>query len=251
VQWLNPAVALGLIALSDWQSQQQRTAQVAEGTVRRLLRAGPTWAPAAGGVAAIAGLGLLARRRLGAQSSRQPELAGVGRPSTTAAPTPQPPTSAGPIRAVDGTASAADLGQTADNGPARSASDDGVTRSREQLRVGTEPVESGRATLRKHVVSEQVTETVPVTHEVPVLEREPITDANLDDALPGPDLSEQEHDVVLHAEQPVVSKETVPVERVRLGTDVVTEDQQVTETLQEERIDTEGTAPSGEEARPS
>ncbi len=115
--------------------------------------------------------------------------------------------------------------------------DDAMTRSEERLHVGTEQAESGRARLRKYVVTEQVTQTVPVSHEEVRLEREPITDANRGDAMSGSDISEEEHEVTLHAERPVAAKETVPVERVRLGTETVTEDHQVSETLRKEQID--------------
>jgi uncharacterized protein (TIGR02271 family) len=133
-----------------------------------------------------------------------------------------------------------DTGYTSDaqghdtSGP---TTDDAMTRSEEQLTVGTEQVETGRARLRKYVVTEDVTTTVPVSHEEVRLEREPITDANRDDALSGGDITEEEHEVTLHAEQPVVQKETVPVERVRLATETVTEDQQVTEQVRKEQID--------------
>ena len=116
--------------------------------------------------------------------------------------------------------------------------DDAMTRSEERLRVGTQQVESGRARLRKYVVTEDVTTTVPVSHEEVRLEREPITDANVGDALSGGDITEEEHEVTLHAEQPVVAKETVPVERVRLATETVTENQEVTEQVRKEQIDT-------------
>ena len=121
--------------------------------------------------------------------------------------------------------------------------DDAMTRSEERLSVGTEAVETGRARLRKHVVTENVTRTVPVTHEEVRVEREPITEANAGDALDGPTLSEEEHEVTLHAERPVVDKETVPVERVRLGTETVTEQQQVGAEVAHEEIEqvTDGT----------
>ena len=115
--------------------------------------------------------------------------------------------------------------------------DDAMTRSEEQLRVGTETVEAGRARLRKYVVTENVTQTVPVSHEEVRLEREPVTDANRGAAVSGSDISEDEHEVTLRAERPVVNKETVPVERVRLGTETVTEDHEVSETLRKEQID--------------
>ena len=115
--------------------------------------------------------------------------------------------------------------------------DDAMTLSEEQVRVGTQQVETGRARLRKYVVTENVTTTVPVSHEEVRLEREPITDKNVDKAMSGADLSEEEHEVTLHAEQPVVQKETVPVERVRLATETVTENQNVTEQVRKEQVD--------------
>jgi uncharacterized protein (TIGR02271 family) len=116
-------------------------------------------------------------------------------------------------------------------------SDGAMTRSEERLRVGTENVAAGRVRLRKHVITEQVTQTVPVSHEEVRLEREPITDANRSEAMSGSHISEEEHEITLHAERPVTAKETVPVERVRLGTDTVTEDHEISETVRKEQID--------------
>ena len=117
--------------------------------------------------------------------------------------------------------------------------DDAMTLSEEQIRVGTQTRESGRARLRKYVVTENVTQTVPVSHEEVRIEREPITDANVGNATEGPAISEEEHEVVLHEEVPVVQKEAVPVERVRLNTETVTEQQTVTEEVRKEQIDTD------------
>ncbi len=118
--------------------------------------------------------------------------------------------------------------------------DDAMTRSEERLSVGTERVATGRARLRKYIVTEQQTATVPVSREEVRLEREPITDANIGNALDGPALSEEEHEVVLTEERPVVAKETVPVERVRLDKEVVTEQHTVTENVSKEEIGLEG-----------
>ena len=117
--------------------------------------------------------------------------------------------------------------------------DDAMTRSEEELRVGTRETESGRARLRKYVVTENVTKTVPVSHEEVRVEREPITDTNRDQATSGADISEEEHEVVLHAEEPVVEKQTVAKERVRMGTETVTEDREVSEEVRKEQIDTD------------
>jgi uncharacterized protein (TIGR02271 family) len=117
------------------------------------------------------------------------------------------------------------------------ATDDAMTRSEERLRVGTETVEGGRARLRKYVVTENVSTTVPVSHEEVRVEREPVTDANRDATLSGEPISEEEHEVTLRAEQPVVAKEAVPVERVRLATETVTQDAEVSETVRKEQIE--------------
>ena len=123
------------------------------------------------------------------------------------------------------------------------ATDDAMTVSEEQLKVGTEQREAGRARLRKYVVTENVTQTVPVQREEVRVEREPITEANRDAAMSGSDISEDEHEVVLHEERPVAEKKTVPVERVRLDTETVTEEETVGEEVRKERVDIEGDVP--------
>ncbi|MCW2579606.1 MAG: uncharacterized protein JWR82_1207 [Blastococcus sp.] len=128
--------------------------------------------------------------------------------------------------------------------------DNAMTRSEEHLQVGTQRVEAGRARLRKYVVTENVTQTVPVAHEEVRLEREPITDANVGNALDGPAISEEEHEVVLHAERPVVAKEAVPVERVRLDTTTVQEQQSVTEQVRKEQIELDSDATDSTVRRP-
>lgn len=117
--------------------------------------------------------------------------------------------------------------------------DDAMTRSEERVRAGTERREAGRARLRKYVVTEHQQVSVPVTHEEVRVEREPITDANRDRAMAGPDLSEEEHEIVLTEERPVVQKETVPVERVRLSKDQVSEEQNVGVDVRSEHIETD------------
>jgi uncharacterized protein (TIGR02271 family) len=114
--------------------------------------------------------------------------------------------------------------------------DDAMTRSEEELRVGTATRERGRARLRKYVVTEEQQVTVPVQREEVRVEREPITDANLDAATSGPAISEEEHEVTLHEETPVVEKRAVPKERVRLDTETVTEERQVAEEVRKEQI---------------
>jgi uncharacterized protein (TIGR02271 family) len=118
--------------------------------------------------------------------------------------------------------------------------DDAMTRSEEELRVGTAQRERGRARLKKYVVTEQVQKTVPVQREEVRIEREPITEGNVDRALDGPAISEEEHEVVLHEEEPVVEKRAVPKERVRLSKEQVTDEAQVSEEVRKEQIEQEG-----------
>ena len=117
---------------------------------------------------------------------------------------------------------------------------DAMTRSEERMRVGTTSEETGRARLRKHVVTEHQQMTVPVSREEVRVEREPITDANRDAAMHGTDITEAEHEVVLHAERPMVDTVVEPVERVRLDKQTVTEQQTVQGDVRKERIDFDG-----------
>ena len=89
----------------------------------------------------------------------------------------------------------------------------------------------------EYVVTEEVQQTVPVRREEVRVEREPITDANIDRATDGPAISEGEHEVVLHEEEVVTEKRAVPKERVRLDKDVITEEQQVSDEVRKEQID--------------
>src|ERR687897_37679 len=115
--------------------------------------------------------------------------------------------------------------------------DNAMTRSEEELRVGTTEREAGRARLRKYVVTEDVQKTVPVKREEVRIEREPITDANVDRATSGPSISEEEHEVVLHEEEIVTEKRAVPKERVRLDKDVEVDEKTVNETVAREEIE--------------
>lgn len=118
--------------------------------------------------------------------------------------------------------------------------DSAMTRSEEEVAVGTRDVEAGRVRLRKYVVTEDVTTTVPVRKEKLRVEREPITDANVDAALDGPAISDEEHEVVLNEEEVVVDKKVVPKERVRAEKDVEVEERAVTEQVRKEQIEVDG-----------
>lgn len=133
---------------------------------------------------------------------------------------------------------------TADRDTAGLAADNTLTRSEERLNVGTEQVAVGKARLRKYVVTENVTTTVPVSREEVRIEREPITDANRKNADSAAALSNEEREVTLHAEHPVVNKEAVPVERVRMDTTTLTEDRKISGQVQKEQIDLDGNSPT-------
>src|SRR3712207_5980662 len=131
-----------------------------------------------------------------------------------------------------------------------SGTDDAMTRSEEQLRVRTEQ-EAERVRLRKHVVTEYRQITVPVRREVLKVEQGPAdTVSGPADAIPAnaaaadPGAADPprtgraenvEREIVLHEERPVVHTETVPVERVRLGKETVTEQETVGGDRSEER----------------
>jgi uncharacterized protein (TIGR02271 family) len=115
--------------------------------------------------------------------------------------------------------------------------DDAMTRSEEEMRVHTQSRERGRARLRKHVVTENEQVNVPVSREEVHVEREPIDETNRDRATSGPEISEEEHEVTLHEERPVVDKETVPKERVRMTTENRSGEETVSDQVRKERID--------------
>lgn len=139
--------------------------------------------------------------------------------------------------AVTGTESpVADTDSAATRGPA-----DGepwMIRSEERLRIGKERYEAARVRLRKYVITEEVTQTVPLKRDELRIEREPITTTTLDSATRDSLFQEEVVEFVGREERAVVRKETVPVERVRLATATVTGRATVTEEVRKERIAT-------------
>jgi stress response protein YsnF len=133
--------------------------------------------------------------------------------------------------------------------PATADTDDAMTRSEQRLVAGTEVFEVGRARLRKYVVTEDVQITVQVRREELRLEREPIGPGHRA-PVEDPDVfgTLEEFgapeggvifEVTLHEERPVVTTEIVPVERVRLGKVVQTEQHIATGEVRKERIEVE------------
>ena len=118
----------------------------------------------------------------------------------------------------------------------RDRNDDGsVVRREEELRVGTERVETGRVRLRKHVVTEQETVSVPVEREEVHVTREPVRDGEVGGRIGG----DEEVSVTLHEERPVVDKQTVAKERVGLDTETHRDTEQVSAEVRKEQVEVE------------
>jgi len=120
-----------------------------------------------------------------------------------------------------------------------------MTRSEEQLKVGAQRVEAGRARMRKFVVTEQQSVTVPVSHDEARIVREPLQPG---DSLDGATIGDDVVEVTLMQDKVQVDKQVVGVEKVKLATTTVTEQQQVTGEVRKEQIemldDTAGTLDS-------
>jgi uncharacterized protein (TIGR02271 family) len=109
-----------------------------------------------------------------------------------------------------------------------------LTRSEEELKVDTKQVPRGQAGVRKRVVTEQQHRTVPVEREELRVQREPIPAGEGDrDA----ELSPDERTIELREEQPVVDKQVVPKERVRIGKEVVHDQEHVSEPVRKEQLE--------------
>ena len=109
-----------------------------------------------------------------------------------------------------------------------------MTLHEEQVDVGKEQVQKGRVGLRKHVVTEQKNVTVPVQREEVEMVREPVTG---DEAHDGARLGDDETEVTLHEERPVVDKDVVATEKVGLEKQTVTDEQQVSTDVSREEVD--------------
>ena len=115
-------------------------------------------------------------------------------------------------------------------------SDRAMTRSEEQLKVGLQARPTTRAVLRKYIVTEEVTRTFTVRREEVRLEQIPVTDDGAGYPAGSP-LAPEEFEFVLHEERPVITTEVVPVERVRLRKEVVTDYVEVSDQLRKEQFD--------------
>ncbi|MFD4368354.1 PRC and DUF2382 domain-containing protein [Rhodococcus sp. NPDC058521] len=129
--------------------------------------------------------------------------------------------------------------RTDQSGTAQASSDDAVIRHEEQLNVDKQREATGKARLRKYVVTENQQVEVPVSREEVVVEREPISADEARNLKGDGGIGEEDRDVTLHEERVTVNKEQVPVEKVRLGTETVTENQTVSDEVRKERIETD------------
>jgi len=170
----------------------------------------------------------------GAEPAVAPTVAPV------AAPTPAP--SAAPTQEMPAVPAAPPAGPSTTAAP---ATEGAMTRSEEQLRVGTERIATTRARLVKYVVTEEVQITVPIRREEIRVEEVPLGVA---DAHPGESLLTADQapsysaapglpdEIILHTERPVVTVEVVPTERVRLRTELVEGQETVSGQVQREQI---------------
>ncbi|MBA2356889.1 MAG: PRC and DUF2382 domain-containing protein [Actinobacteria bacterium] len=107
-----------------------------------------------------------------------------------------------------------------------------LTRSEEELRVGKRDVEAGAVRLRKWVETEPAEVDVDLKRETARVTREPI-----DEEVGGADFKEDEIEVPLHAEEPVVEKRVVAKERVAVEKGVVTDRETISDELRKERVE--------------
>jgi uncharacterized protein (TIGR02271 family) len=132
-----------------------------------------------------------------------------------------------PAQAAAGRAAAAQSGHA-------DAQHQSVLRSEERLSANTESVETGRARLRKYVVTSEQKITVPIRREEVHVTREPVKPG---EAGTDAKIGEEEREVILHEERPVVVKEIVAVERVSLDIQTIEENREVTDTVRREEVE--------------
>jgi uncharacterized protein (TIGR02271 family) len=103
----------------------------------------------------------------------------------------------------------------------------------EHLHAQKQPVKTGEVRVRKEVVTENKTITVPVTREEVVIERRPVGNraASSSDIRPGEEIR-----IPLKEEQAHLSKETVVKEEVRVGKRQVQGTEELTGTVRKEQV---------------
>jgi stress response protein YsnF/sporulation protein YlmC with PRC-barrel domain len=120
------------------------------------------------------------------------------------------------------------------------ATDASVTRSEEELLVGKREVEAGRVRVRKWVETEPVAVDIDLQHERARVVRE-----DINEPVDGADFGDQELEVTLRAEEPMIEKHIVAKERIRLETDVHVETATISDEVRKERVEVEGADDDG------
>lgn len=105
-------------------------------------------------------------------------------------------------------------------------------RSEEELRVGKREVDAGRVRLRKWVETEPVSEDVELRRETAQVERHQVNQP-----VSGAEIGEEEAEMRLHREEPVVGKETVEKERIDVHREEVVEHEQARADLRKEQVE--------------
>ena len=136
-----------------------------------------------------------------------------------------------------------DAGVSGASSPARETRDtteasSSVTRSEEELRVGKRETEAGRLRMHKWIETEQVDVPVDVRREKARVTREPVEGTVSDE-----EIGDEELEVTLREEQPVVEKQAVAKERVRIDKDVESDTEMVSDELRKERVDIDDDTP--------
>lgn len=160
---------------------------------------------------------------------------GTASPTTDAATPPTtrqetPETDRAETRDAAGTAGYGTTTPATDTAPTPATPQD-TDKDRAETRDAT-----GRGRLRKYVTTETVTRTVPVQREEVRIEREPIAEEDRDEVSNRP---ASDDEVILHEERVIVTKETVPVERVRIVTETVADEVTIREKVHKEHFDGE------------
>jgi uncharacterized protein (TIGR02271 family) len=117
-----------------------------------------------------------------------------------------------------------------------------ISRHEEELQVGKREVEYGRVRLRKWVETEPVTEEIELRRETAFVEREPVNRP-----ASGAAIGEEEVEMPLHREEPVVSKETMEREQITVHPEEEIEEETVHGEVRRERVEVEDDSDDTEE----
>src|ERR687896_426209 len=117
-----------------------------------------------------------------------------------------------------------------------------LSRHEEELQIGKREVEYGRVRLRKWVETEPVSEEVELRRETAFVEREPVNRP-----ASGAAIGEEEVEMSLHREEPVVNKETVEREQITVHPEEEIEEETVHGEVRRERVEVEDDSDDAEE----